>query len=101
MASRVSAQFISPRLYLDNGSIAISADSKAMDIPLPVTGGIIVTASPMQHSVLSMARCGFSESPATEQNESSSNRADASRSRNGESGLPRSNSNPDSRVSPG
>ena len=30
--------------------MAISADSKAMDMPLPVTGGVIVSASPMQHS---------------------------------------------------
>ena len=30
--------------------MAISAASNAMDMPLPVTGGIIVSASPMQHS---------------------------------------------------
>ena len=33
-----------------NGPMAISAASNAIDMPLPVTGGIIVIASPIQHS---------------------------------------------------
>ena len=59
--------------------MASSADSKAIDMPLPVTGGIMVNASPTQHSFRWVARCGRRQSPATEQKESSSNRASATR----------------------
>src|SRR6185295_1257610 len=62
-------------LNFANGSIANSADSKAMDMPLPVSGGIIVMASPTEHSVCSTACCGRNEKPATEQNEFSSSDA--------------------------
>ena len=55
-----------------------------MDMPLPVTGGIMVMASPMQHSARAAARCGRNEIPATAQNEFSSNSAAASRWFNGE-----------------
>ena len=47
-----------PRLQAASGSTAIPADSNAMDIPLPVTGGIMVMASPTQHSLRAAARCG-------------------------------------------
>jgi len=72
--------------------MAISADSNAMDMPLPVTGGVIVSASPMQHSAFAAARCGFRERPATEQNESGSNCAAPNRWFNGDPGSPRNHS---------
>ena len=58
-----------------------------MDMPLPVTGGIMVMASPTQHSARAAARCGRNEIPATAQNEFSSNSAAASRRFNGEPAL--------------
>ena len=67
-----------------------------MDMPLPVTGGVMVKASPMQHSFFAAARCGFNCSPATEQNESGSNSAAPSRSRSSEPVSPRSQSDFDS-----
>src|ERR1035438_7769740 len=63
-----------------------------MDMPLPVTGGVIVNASPMQQSFFAAACCGFGCSPATEQNESASNYAAPSRSRSSEPVSPRSQS---------
>src|ERR1035438_7555525 len=87
----VSAQEISPRLHATRGSMASSADSRAMDMPLPVTGGIMVMASPMQQSGRATARYGRNERPATAQNEFSSNSADASRWCKGEPVGPRHN----------
>ena len=55
-------------------------------------GGVIVTVSPMQHSFLAAARCGFNCSPATEQNESGTNSAAASRSCSNEPVSPRNQS---------
>ena len=67
-----AAQVNSPRLNFTRGSSASSADSKAIDMPLPVTGGIMVMASPTQHSFRWVAHCGRRQRPATEQKESSS-----------------------------
>src|ERR1035441_10573519 len=72
--------------------MASSADSKAIDMPLPVTGGIIVSASPTQHSFRWVAHCGRRQRPATEQKEFSSNRASARRERNTDAGGPPSQS---------
>lgn len=55
--------------------MASSADSNDIDMPLPVTGGIIVTASPTQHSFRAAACCGRNDNPATEQKDASSNAA--------------------------
>jgi len=45
---RASLHAVASRLHAASGAMASSADSKAMDMPLPVTGGIIVMASPVQ-----------------------------------------------------
>lgn len=89
---RTSGQLSSPRLYAATGSSAISADSSAMDIPLPVTGGVMVKASPMEHSSLVEARRGFNWIPATEQNDSGSNCPFDSRVRSNEPSCPSSQS---------
>src|SRR5437867_11334869 len=69
--------------------MGISTDSKAMDMPFPVTGGIIVRASPTQHSGRVVAGCGRRERPATEQKEASSKAALARRECKGVPGAPR------------
>ena len=91
---RACAHDISQRLKAASGSRASCADSNASDIPLPVTGGIIVSASPMHTSDFSEARCGCNDRPATEQKDFSSNSARANRSCKIVPGFPRSRSNP-------
>src|ERR1051326_7554799 len=44
------SHWISPRDQESNSGKASSADSKAMDMPFPVNGGIMVTVSTMQNS---------------------------------------------------
>jgi hypothetical protein len=74
------------RLHAASEATANSADSNAMDMPLPVTGGIMVIESPMQISARDEARCGRNDIPATAQKEFSSNSALANRWRKIEPG---------------
>ena len=72
--SRVSAQVPRPVCQVCNGSAAISADSNAIDMPLPVKGGIIPQASP-RVATSSRGSCQPRRNPATPRKESGSTRA--------------------------
>ena len=88
MFARVSFHSAAPRLDCTNGSIAISPASRAIDIPLPVAGGIIVSASPIAQSSRSLARRGSRVRPATVATDFGSNVALRSRSSSFEPGAP-------------
>ena len=72
--SRVSAHVSSPLCQACSGSVAISADSKAIDMPLPVKGGIIPQASP-RAAIPSRDSCQPRRNPATPRKDSASTRA--------------------------
>ena len=63
-----------PRDHSDNGAAERNPPSKAMDMPLPVSGGIMVRASPIRTPDWAAARRGRREMAETLEREASSQR---------------------------
>ena len=65
----IYVQAISPDAHKTSGPQAISAAWNAIDMPLPVNGGIMLSASPRQSKPGTIS-CRPSSNPATAENES-------------------------------
>src|SRR5437899_6968053 len=80
--AKASRHESSPREKATNGSRAREADSRANDIPFPVNGGIMESASPRRNSSIGGGSPLPMGSPETAVKEGSSHLARISRSRN-------------------